>query len=309
MVAKIKNISVANTPEKINLDWSAVISRKAKLLTSSDWTQLSDVYLAPDVKASWKEWRAKLRRVKRTNNYSSEQANAVLDILETSAPKDDIVHEEYEIKELVKTIEEKVTMVEPVEAFALPMQHTPIEKIIEKTEKIFVEKHPILIREEISLETLREKFFEIFSQDNIQLHSFFLDLLNKIPVANVYDSDTLEQAKAKVKEYLFFQQKYIFNKKKLAYDFSETITEKYEQALEFLTHDALVEDYPLIELHVQLRNSTASEVAYSFLEDKKKLNQIIVEAEKFLMYNRIRIDSCTDIESLRELVIEIKNGY
>jgi len=291
MAQKITNLAVSSTAESLDLEWGAILSKKIKLLQSSDWTQLNDVNLDPQVREAWKTWRSKLRRIKRRNNLECSQAKELISTLERSMPKDN---------DIIETIEQP------------SIKETPEIEQVNKTnlEKVYIEKQSIIIKEEIDDDKFRQNFYKIFGEDHTQLYLFLKDIINKIPNVTIKDTDSLDMVKEKTLTYLILQQKYLLDKKINLLPPIDIINEKYEQALEFLTTNSpILENYPLIELHTQLRNMTGQEVALSFLSEKKIMNQNLLDSEKFLLYNQVRINACDDITSLKELIIEIKNGY
>lgn len=291
MVKKITNIAVSSTAETLELEWGSILSRKAKLLQNSDWSQLSDVNLDDSKRQEWKEWRAKLRRIKRVNNLEPIQATELINILEKSIPKHNII---------VEVTEPSINSNKEFE------NNIPTKNV----EKVFIEKQPIIIREELDDDKYRRNFYKMFAQDHTQLQSFLKDVINKVPHIFIRDNDTLDILKEKTLTYLTLQQKYILESKINSLPSIHIINEKYEQALEYLTvNSPKLENYPLIELHTQIKNISGNDAALSFLQEKKIMNQTLVDSEKFLLYNQFRISSCDDIASLKELIIEIKNGY
>lgn len=293
MVKKITNIAVSSTAETLELEWGNILSRKVKLLQNSDWSQLSDVNLDDSKRQEWREWRAKLRRVKRVNNLEPVQALELINTLEKSIPKHNII---------VEITQPPISSKEDFENNITPQT--------KNVEKVFIEKQPIIIREELDDDKYRRNFYKIFDEDHTQLQSFLKNVINKIPNISIKDNDTLDILKEKTLTYLTLQQKYLLELKINVLPSIHIINEKYEQALEYLTVSSpKLENYPLIELHTQLKNISGNDVALSFLQEKKIMNQTLVDSEKFLLYNQFRISSCDDIASLKELIIEIKNGY
>lgn len=313
-IKKIKNIKAVNTVDKINSEWLEVLSKRNKLLQDSDWTQLEDVTMDSFVKKQWREWRQKLRNVSKKNNSSLEQIKYVIDLLEKERPiikkiDETLFHQLINIPEteiINNSIEQKTNLEHQTEINLKDDDKVIKEKIIEK---VFLKEIPLIIREELSEEKIKEKFFLIFSENHMDLYNFLKDTIKKVPNVIILDSDDLETIRNKTKEYLIAQKIYLFELKTKESN-PIIIDEKYQQALDFLTSENVnIVDYPLIELHSQLLNYSAEKIANLFIEEKKSFNKIILESEKFLLYNMRKIDMAETIDQLKTLILDIKNGY
>lgn len=309
MAIKISNIAVSSTAQKLELDWADVISRRNKLLILSDWTQLDDVGLNESTKSSWTVWRAQVRKIKKRKNATLEQVKSLLEILEKMRPDLTIDNElttllDDVICEAVLPVEDDLTPKIEIET------ETEITRPAQNVGKIYIEKQPIIIKEEITDEILEQKFYELFSTNPEKLQVFLKDVIDKTPQIMLHSNESLGEMRNKLTEYLILQQRYILEIKKKKLPLFDTINEKSAQAIEYLTIDfPVLDDYPLIALHAQITNLDPSDIAMKFLHDKKLMNTLILESEKFLMYNKTRIELYDTIESFRELIKDIKNGY
>lgn len=286
MTQKIKNLNTKITPEQINAEWANVLSVRNKMLASSDWTQLKDVILDKEQVNFWKNWRKKLRNVKRKVFSTPKDAEYVLQLLEKQIPQ--TVNFSSYIEDQEVTVEEKRN------------------KIVET---VLVKEKPVIIREEVSESVIQDIFIKTFSENPLILQNF----LNKILYSN-YDTifsdyDSLEIYKNKLLNYLKIKTNEIFLDK-IDKQNIHRINQKYDEAFDFLSrNEPDLDNFPLIKLYVMLNNKNAMTVAYDFIEEKKKLNEEILNSERFLKFNEQRINLLDDKNQANELFIEIKNGY
>jgi len=82
---KIKNVVVSKSEFSENVKWAEVESLKFRLLESSDWILLPDSNVT-NINA-WKEWRMKLKNIKRQNFKTPEEMHLVLQDLENKTPR------------------------------------------------------------------------------------------------------------------------------------------------------------------------------------------------------------------------------
>lgn len=286
MTQKIKNLNTKITPEQVNAEWANVLSVRNKMLASSDWTQLKDVILDKEQVNFWKNWRKKLRNVKRKVFSTPKDAEYVLQLLEKQIPQ--TVNFSSYIEDQEVTVEEKRN------------------KIVET---VLVKEKPVIIREEVSESVIQDIFIKTFSENPLILQNF----LNKILYSN-YDTifsdyDSLEIYKNKLLNYLKIKTNEIFLEK-IDKQNVHRINQKYDEAFDFLSRkDPDLDNFPLIKLYAMLNNKNATTVAYDFIEEKKKLNEEILNSERFLKFNEQRINLLDDKKQADELFIEIKNGY
>lgn len=67
MIQKISKVKVEKTTEQEQTVWAEILSHRNKLLLNSDWTQLADSGLTEDSASQWKDWRAMLKNINRSN--------------------------------------------------------------------------------------------------------------------------------------------------------------------------------------------------------------------------------------------------
>jgi len=80
---KIKNLKTTASQLKEDMELSSVLGKRNKLLVSSDWTQLSDVNLTEECKASWRVWRSEVRKI----DITDKKAMGALVSLEQNQPQ------------------------------------------------------------------------------------------------------------------------------------------------------------------------------------------------------------------------------
>lgn len=283
MAEKIKSISVKTTNEQIVLEWGKIISKRNKLLQSSDWTQLEDCGLTPESKNEWAIWRQQIRSLKRHTYKNINDLSIALDNLEKCPPK-----------KVFSTTQDKKEV---------------LQSDTRVIEKIFIKEQPIILQEKIELEDYKKVFFEFFNNDNFDVQQYLKNLLNK-PYDYVRFDGNLNDTKLSIQKYLKLKQKEILYKKLENYSPKDIIDQKTEEAVEYLTTDNKdLQDYPLINLYSQYLNITPNNTAIKFLDEKKEYNKIIVQSEKYVMINLLRIENCTTMQELKDIFEELKNGY
>jgi len=86
MIRKIKNLKVSHSPEYEKSRWLEAKSRRNKLLSSSDWTQLPDNGISDTDVRLWREWRERVRSIRARDFDSKEQYIEELKSLEQIIP-------------------------------------------------------------------------------------------------------------------------------------------------------------------------------------------------------------------------------
>lgn len=83
---KIKNIKTVKTDEMHNKEWTEVLSVKNRLLQLSDWTQLPDSGLTDKCVKSFMEWRASLKKLRRSTATSIKNVIHTTNVLRDNTP-------------------------------------------------------------------------------------------------------------------------------------------------------------------------------------------------------------------------------
>ena len=86
MIQKIENLNVGKTDEQEIQLWAEVLSHRNKLLSNSDWTQVSDSGLTPECAEQWRNWRKNLKAINRINFGDREVAEQVINRLGRRIP-------------------------------------------------------------------------------------------------------------------------------------------------------------------------------------------------------------------------------
>lgn len=293
-VEKISGIKTETTKEQNDVAWSKVFARKIRMLESSDWTQLTDVHIGEEIRNKWKVWRQAVRNVKKSKFSNPLEAEGVLSKLDAHRPDDSTLDTEsinYDVTKVGETLSEN-------------------ENRVTEIQRVFIKEIPIVIKEEVTDEELEEPLMTFFSNNSFIIRDIINGLKKEI-VTNFTDNDPLYLAKEKFILLLNKRLVLTLEEKLSGFPPIEVVNEKFDQALDFLSNNAAtLDEYPLISLHVKHSGQEPEEVAQGFLEEKKKVNKIILDIETYRLYIKGKVEAANDITTLRNLVEEIRqDGY
>jgi hypothetical protein len=288
MVQKVQNLVTETTNDQLEIEWAQVFSKRNKLLEISDWTQLGDVFLLPEVKKQWSIWRQKLRKVNRKTFTQLQDAKDVLALLEKEIPKASPL-DESEFNDKIVNAEETR------------------DKIIQK---VITKEQPIIIREIIEEPRFQELLRGVLDKDAYGMKNYLLSFLSIENSNIITDEDTLEVAKSKAKEYARNRQTITLNNKLSHLPDNRILQGRAEEAIEFLSAKAPdIENFPLIKLHSESMDQTYEQSAVNFLRQKKWYNQLLLDSEKFLFYTGKQIESAISKIQIQSIIDSIKYGY
>jgi hypothetical protein len=81
MIKKITNVRFSDSKLTVNNKKIELNSRRSRLLTETDWTQLPDIRLMSSSRRNWRFWRRRVRRLS-TQTHTLDEYKAELDKLE-----------------------------------------------------------------------------------------------------------------------------------------------------------------------------------------------------------------------------------
>lgn len=296
MIEKIKDLKTEITKEQSDNAWSKVLSHKIRMLEASDWTQLSDVYLSQETKNEWKNWRQNVRKVKKAHYTNSLDAEMHLNSLENFKPANTSIDcDAYN------------------ESTSTNNEHHEIlndgKKNVVEIQKVFIKEQPIIIKQDIEEDLFERLFFELMTKNSTKFKQRIRNLLEEQEII-FFDTDTLYAAKEKMIIYSNNIKNELLTKKISEFSSIEILNEKFEQAVDYLTNNnGKIETYSFIKLYSDFYNKTPEIIAEEFVLERKRYNKILIEAEKFFLYIKNKIETSESMEELKSLIYEIKNGY
>lgn len=284
MVQKIQNLDTEITNEQIEIEWAQIISTRNKLLEISDWTQLGDVFLTKESKRNWSIWRHKVRKINKINFSVIQEAKEELEILKNEMPRDSKFDEAAFADEVVNS------------------STTIVQKVIKE--------QPVIIREILDEPRFKETLIGVLEKDIHGFKSYLTSFMKMEDIPSIADDDNLEEAKAKIKEYVKRKQNERLEEKLASLPNQKILHQEIEEAIEFIAAKSPdLEDYPLIKLNSEMMKMTPVESAMNFLRQKKWYNTIILDSERFLLYTNVKIEEATTIVQLRSIISDIMYGY
>jgi hypothetical protein len=279
-IEKIDNVEFEITDEVLNRKWIDVISKRNKLLSISDWTQLADVDIPPNIRNLWRRWRQKIREIKRTTVTSPDKALSLLNNLEKQMPK--------------KIVDADITV-------DLPNQSNDVISINELKQQIEDQLKSTYVPKIISLDDVKVLLDDRINAavENVMRHTDQL-MDKKLVSRNVFKlADDVELAKVEVLNHL-----------------NATCDNKIPTINSDLLNEAIdcistptMKSFPILSVHAHHHKLTLDEMAAKIIEQKKNAIKLICKTEQYKLEYTVKINSATSQEELMALYIEISNGH
>lgn len=255
-IEKISNLQILLTDEVINRKWNDVIVKRNKLLSISDWTQLSDAPINKEMRNMWTKWRQKVRQVKKSAIINSEKALELLNVLELQIPE--------KIQYVTETI--VAPMVEEIES--IPIIDVDV-KLNELKDEIY--------KQIISMNDVSSIINDKFTNNNeilLKAVEHLIDIKLQKPVVITPPKEFLEDQELLIQQ---VNDKY----RKEFSEYTEVDNEKFKQAVDYIVDKTPNEDhYPLLKIHFKMDAIDKVVVAQKLIADRNKWLQRVCKLEE-----------------------------
>lgn len=260
------------TEEVLSRKWLEVISKRNKLLSLSDWTQLPDCNIPPNIQRLWTKWREKIRNIKKTTVTEPDKAVSLLKTLEKQMPE--------------KIAEDSISIVNvDTDTVVEPSVNNNLKIMIDNTIK----------------ETVLPKIISLDEITNIinQKSDNNLNIALKILQPDIVLSQDLPEAQTQLIKIL---------NDKINKDYPKFIEELFTESVDYLS-GSYTGDLPLLQLYATHYNKSLKDMSEDMLQSKRKWIKDISEIEKYRLEYLNKIIKSATIVELEELLKQIKDGH
>lgn len=209
MTAKIKIIKLSKPDDYLDREWAKLLSKRQHLLSSTDWTQISDNGLSYSARLEWRAWRESVREIHKNDNTTLDEVEKHLNELEKQFPKNEFVDNSYfqlgnytldisTLDQAKKTAinvlkvlhNDWITMLLPENIHVLEMKYSEMMKYENSSDKRITEKkYPLLYSTKNAYELTTDETLSLIKEmkeesENILVESNkhfikFKDIINK----------------------------------------------------------------------------------------------------------------------------------
>lgn len=278
-IEKLTEYQTFPTKEVWDRKWVSVSAKKLKLLSLSDWTQLADCTLPQNIKNVWKQWRQRVRAIKRSAIDDPDKAMELLKGYERSCPS------ELSVSDDIAHISEAPAVNEELEAVRASMQ--------EDVKKYFAEN---VSAKMISIEDVTALVNAKLEQQAAQFQTLIQSLR---PTTVPAPAPELPELKAELLH---------LNDKINAMDFSAVSSELYAESVDFLVMGESDHNWPLLQVSATHHNMTLHDMAEQVVQQKKTWLREACKKEELRLNYAARINALESIEDALKIQQEL-NGH
>ena len=273
-IKKLSNIQFTVTDDVLLRKWSDVKSKRNKLLSMSDWTQLPDSNVPANIQRLWVKWREKVRSIKHSSVNDPDKALTLLRNLERQMPE--------QLPDATQP-----TIVDP--EYVTPIQNNAAIDIEQFKQYINEIIKTAVLPKIISIDEITN-IINQKSDNNLGLMMRTID--DKIKQQSVVSlSDNLDEAKAQLTTIL---------NDAVHKRYPKLNEELFSEALDYLS-GSYTGDLPLLQLFANSYEKTLTEMAQHMLQQKKRWIKDICDIEKYRLDYLNKIQNSVTIEEIREL--------
>lgn len=275
-IKKLSNVQYTVTDEVLLRKWTEVISKRNKLLSMSDWTQLSDCNLPANIQRLWLKWREKIRNIKKTTVVDPDKALSLLLNLE---------------KQMPEKLSENIPNVDTPSESKNIISVNDTDEVKEYIDNLI---KTAVLPKIISLDEITNI---INQKSNNNLHVVLENVEKKIkeltPVLTL--SKDIEEAKVELNSIL-----------------NENVYKRYPQFNEELFQEAIDYssgsyngDLPLLQLYATHYKKSLKDMADHMLQEKRQWIKTICDIEKWRLNFLYKIDDAVTIEELNNILKQL----
>lgn len=268
-IKKLSNVQYIVTDEVLLRKWTEVISKRNKLLSLSDWTQLPDCNIPASIQRLWLKWRAKLRNIKKSTVIDPDKALSLLKNLENQMPE-----------KLMETGSEPVMEVKDI---------VTVDKTDDLKEYVNNLINTTVLPKVISVDEITN----IITQNSNNNLSIALNYIEKkikelTPLVTLFQD--VQEAKAQLNTLL-----------------NENVYKRYPQFNEELFQEAVdylsgsTGDLPLLQLYATHNEIEMEMMANMMLDTKRKWIKDVCEIELFRLEHLNKIKQAGTIDELENI--------
>jgi hypothetical protein len=276
-IKQLTNVSYKLTDEVITRNWLSVNARKTRLLSLSDWTQMADVNLPQNIKNVWRQWRSKVRAVKRSAYLDPNAAMEALKSLEQQIP------EGISDEALAEVVNMPALPNPELDAVKQELMDAVRSHVDNEVNPRFVSMEDVEKLVDVKLEKVQQMLIENFQTS---LNKALEVVVVKSSVPEVPLRDEIRQ---------------LIDTKLARLPFDE---ELFQEAVDFLS-DHETSSFPLLMVHAEFDGKKLSEKAKEIINQRRSWLQHVCKFEKVRLQFVQRLHKCNTLEELEALRQEI----
>lgn len=283
-IKQLSNVSFKLTDEVISRNWMSVNARKTRLLSLSDWTQMPDVPLPQNIRNVWRQWRSKVRAVKRSAYTDPSKAMEALKSLELQIPEGISEEALAEVADMPALPNPEMDAIKQ-QLVDVIRNHVDTEVAPKVITMADVEK---LI--DVKLDAVQQMLLENFQ---MSLEKKLSNFVEKSPPSE--DKRTWGEALDDL--HTFIDKKFA----RPAFD-----EELFQEAVDFLSNNEADTTFPLLTVHAEFSSVKLSEMAQKIINGRRVWLKEACEMERQRLEFREKAFTCGTIAALdafREKII------
>jgi hypothetical protein len=283
-IRQLSNVSFKMTDEVISRNWMSVNARKTRLLSLSDWTQLSDVNLPQNTKNVWRLWRSKVRAVKRSVYSDPTKAMEALKSLEQQIP-------------------EGISDESLAEVVAMPPLPNPEMDAVKQELTDFVRSHvdAEVTPKFISMEDVERLIdMKLQTMQTIIFENFQLALDKKL--------DSYVRVEPQAAPSLNELRIQLLKQIDTSFARPPHDEELFQEAVDFVSDRETTSSFPLLTLHANSSGFTLNGYAQEIINYKRHWLKACCEKDALRLKYREQALSIDSVEKLQELQLAVQTA-